>query len=285
MRRFLIVLVGATLLVGGRWPVAADPPAAPAARSWRVPYQFPAPRHVLVRMKLNGKGPFNFILDTGAPAVFISKAAGAEAGLVVDDKGWANIAELEVEGGIKLKDSRAVVEDPFQLTGMNRLNAMGRTLHGMIGYTLLARYRITYDFTDTHLTWTEIDWEPPALARMRPPGSKESAEMEAMAGFAKFATGLMGRRPDPVWQPRGFLGIELEERDGQVIVSRVQAGSPAADKLLPGDVLASADGSVVTGLAKLQEQAAKWKEGKTVTLIVRRGAERIEVDLVTGKGV
>lgn len=109
--------------------------------------------------------------------------------------------------------------------------------------------------------------------------------MEAMAGFAKFATGLMGRRPDPVWQPRGFLGIELEERDGQVIVSRVQAGSPAADKLLPGDVLASADGSVVTGLAKLQEQAAKWKEGKTVTLIVRRGAERIEVDLVTGKGV
>ena len=55
-------------------------------------------------MKLNGKGPFNFILDTGAPAVFISKAAGAEAGLVVDDKGWANIAELEVEGGIKLKD-------------------------------------------------------------------------------------------------------------------------------------------------------------------------------------
>ena len=28
--------------------------------------------HIVVRAKINGKGPFNFILDTGAPALFVA---------------------------------------------------------------------------------------------------------------------------------------------------------------------------------------------------------------------
>src|SRR5262249_26154942 len=44
------------------------------AKSYQVPYRLTATKHVLVRAKINGKGPFHFILDTGAPALFVSTA-------------------------------------------------------------------------------------------------------------------------------------------------------------------------------------------------------------------
>ena len=37
-----------------------------------VPYRLSKTQHVLVRAKINGKGPYNFIVDTGAPALFVS---------------------------------------------------------------------------------------------------------------------------------------------------------------------------------------------------------------------
>ena len=33
----------------------------------------------MVRTKINGKGPFNLIVDTGAPAVFITKTVAKKA--------------------------------------------------------------------------------------------------------------------------------------------------------------------------------------------------------------
>ncbi len=48
----------------------ADEPARP--ESIEVPYRLTVPKHILVRAKINGKGPYNFILDTGAPALFVS---------------------------------------------------------------------------------------------------------------------------------------------------------------------------------------------------------------------
>ena len=61
--RALIVVCVASLTAA--WLPAADP-----EQSFRVPYRITDTKHVLVRVKLNGTGPYNFILDTGAPSVF-----------------------------------------------------------------------------------------------------------------------------------------------------------------------------------------------------------------------
>ena len=44
-----------------------DEPPKPAVKSYEVPYRLTAVKHIVVRAKINGKGPFNFILDTGRP--------------------------------------------------------------------------------------------------------------------------------------------------------------------------------------------------------------------------
>ena len=52
------------------------------------------PKHILVRAKINGKGPFNFILDTGAPALFVSTKVCDKIGVKSDKKGWGKLRSL-----------------------------------------------------------------------------------------------------------------------------------------------------------------------------------------------
>ena len=100
MRVWLLGLIAAAVAsdaVGAAEPPAPVKEAAPV----EVPYRLTDTKHVLVRAKLNGKGPFNFILDTGAPAVFIPKKVAKKIGLEVDEKGWGDFDSFELEGGFE----------------------------------------------------------------------------------------------------------------------------------------------------------------------------------------
>ncbi len=126
-----------------------DPkPHAPPARdpqigqSFRVPYKMTGTNHFLVRIRLNGKGPFNFLVDTGAPALFVSTHAAKAVGLVPPkDDFWTVVDRLDFEGGPTLRGMKARVEDPFQLIGMNALGLPGHSIDGILGFTMLARTR------------------------------------------------------------------------------------------------------------------------------------------------
>ena len=48
-------------------------------RSYRIPYRITDTNHFLVRVRINGKGPFNFLVDTGAPALYISTETARNA--------------------------------------------------------------------------------------------------------------------------------------------------------------------------------------------------------------
>src|SRR6185369_5125756 len=63
--------------------LAEDPKDKP--QKFEIPYKLTDTKHVLVRAKINGKGPFNMILDTGAPAVFITKPLAKRIGVEVDE--------------------------------------------------------------------------------------------------------------------------------------------------------------------------------------------------------
>ena len=89
---------------------AADPvPKGKPAAAIEVPYRLTDTKHVLVRAKLNGQGPFNFILDTGAPAVFIPNKVAKKIGLKLDDKGWGEFDKFVLEGGLVVDKARTRV--------------------------------------------------------------------------------------------------------------------------------------------------------------------------------
>jgi hypothetical protein len=106
--------------------VRADDAVKTTVKSYEVPYRLTVPKHVLVRAKINGKGPFNFILDTGAPALFLATKVARKLGVESDSRGWGVIDRFEIEGGVVLKKVKGRIEDPFQIEGMNGLGGVAR---------------------------------------------------------------------------------------------------------------------------------------------------------------
>src|SRR5215813_7309941 len=130
MRRFL-PLVALGLLAP---PVSADEPKKAELESVEVPYRLTIPKHILVRAKINGKGPYNFLLDTGAPALFVAVSVCKKLGVEPNRNGWGTFDRFEIEGGVVLEKARGRVETRFQLEGMNGLGLGGAEVHGLIGY-------------------------------------------------------------------------------------------------------------------------------------------------------
>jgi hypothetical protein len=197
------------------------------AKIYHVPYRLTTTSHVLIRAKINGKGPYNFILDTGAPTLFVSTAVCKKLNISADEKGWGTFDRLEIEGGAVLEKCRGRVEDPFQLEGMNSLGLAGLELHGILGYTVLARFKLGFDFTQDKMTWQPLNFEPP-----RPLGMDEKSMpsgMEALGGVMKLLGAFMGKKSLRDAPPRGFLGLLLEESPAGVTAKEVLQEGPAAE--------------------------------------------------------
>jgi hypothetical protein len=266
-------------------PLRADEPRKADLKTYEVPYQLTKTQHIMVRAKINGKGPFNFILDTGAPALFVATKAAKKAGVEAGKDGWGAFDKFEIEGGVPVAKAKGRIEDPFQLEGMNGLGLAGAELHGMIGYNVLARYRIELDFTKDKMTWTELDYDPPQPKGLA--GSKGGLpELDAMGSALKMFGGLLGKRAKPEVVARGFLGLELAESGGQVTVKRVLENGPA-DKtgVRPGDRIIRFNGEKVEGGAGLLKLAASLTAGKDVRLTLARGDQEREVTVKAGEGL
>ena len=59
---------------------AEEKPPAKDTKTYEIPYRLTDTKHVMVRVKVNGKGPFNFIIDTGAPALIMTEAVSKKVG-------------------------------------------------------------------------------------------------------------------------------------------------------------------------------------------------------------
>ncbi len=278
MRWRLALACACAFAATGATRAADEPPPT----KYEIPFRLTDTKHVLVRAKINGKGPFNLIMDTGAPAVFITKAVAKKANAELDSKGWTNFDTFELEGGLKVGKPRGRVEDLFQLDGMNGLGIAGVELHGVIGYNVLAKYRIQYDFTADKLVMEEIPgFEPPALV---PLGTKGGGDLQAMGPLMKTLAALMGIKPNFETVPRGFTGV-LSEEDG-VTVKSVFAGSPAEKAgLKPGDRIISVKDTDVSDSQELLAALAKAAVGAKIPLTIKRGNTMKTLQLELGRGL
>lgn len=258
---------------------AADPPAR-----FEIPYRLTDTKHVLVRAKLNGKGPFNLILDTGAPAVFITKPVAQKVGVEVDEKGWGTFTRFEVEGGLKVDKVRTRVEDLVQIDGMNGLGLAGVELHGVIGYNVLAKFRVKYDFTADKLVFEDLPgFEPPAPERI---DAKGGDDIQAMGPMLKLLAALTGLKPNFEVVPRGFVGIEFDDAGGSVMVKKVLPGSPAEKAgFKPGDVIEAIKATNVGTGEDLAKALAKAGVGTKLRITVKRDGQTQELNLELGKGL
>jgi hypothetical protein len=273
------------LLSSLAWFVCLAPlGGAEPKQTYDVPYRLADSKHIVVRAKINGKGPLNLILDTGAPALFLTKAAGEKLGLKEDRRGWVTLGRLEVEGGATLPKARARIDDLAPIEAANGLGLAGVELHGLIGYTVLAHYRIELDFTRDKMKWTRLDFEP-ELPRAGGKGTMP-ANINALGALMKFVGVLLGKRGNAEAVPRGFLGVELSEAAGAVEVSGVVADGPAARAgLRAGDRVTRFQDRAVKSYTQLKRRADQIVAGETVRVVVKRNDKEKEIEFKAGEGL
>jgi membrane-associated protease RseP (regulator of RpoE activity) len=253
-----------------------------SAGTYQVPYRLTDTFHVLVRAKINGYGPYNFIIDTGAPAMFIETAVAKKIGLEPQD-GWATLKDLQIEGGVSIAKARARIETPFQLEGINGLGLAGARIHGMIGYNILARYRIEIDFSKDKMSWTELAYVPP------PPlvgGKGAAGGLDTLGAIMKFVGAWLGKKAAPDQVPRGFLGIRFADGDETPKVSGVLPQSPAAlADIRPGDILLRVGEQEVESIADAYGIIARHARNDSLPIQVRREDKKMNLVVKLGEGL
>ena len=254
------------------WPVV--PGALPAHRD----QPFPGPGAD------QRQGTVQLPSRLGRAALFVATETAKKIGLKpAKNAFWTPIDRLDFEGGAELKGVKARVEDPFQLVGMNALGLPGASIDGILGFTILARYRLEIDPTKDRMTWTRLDYEPrdpPVPDRKPGDDARRRLEMQAMNALGPIAKGLaflMGKQPEEERHPRGFLGLEWSEQ--------VEAGQTSASSRRRLERLACrrpagfkpAIGSFASRIARSRTRPARAalaevRPGDTVPLVVRRGS-------------
>jgi hypothetical protein len=273
---------------------AAQTPSTPteALQSYSVPYRLSDAKHLVVRAKINGRGPFNFIVDTGAPAIYLSKEAAQKAGVKPDEKDWGVFDRMEIEGGAVLEKMEARIEEPMQISSMNSIGLAGIHLDGVFGYSLLARFRIELDLTQPAMTWTKLNYEPPRLnlrELLSGPPITPSANYMEMEKLAKTLRSQFKRAAAEI-VTRGFLGIELAEKQEMVRVQAVLPRSPAEEAgLKAGDQITQAgmesgDLQAVRLSQEVRKLFAKVAPGDVVRIRVLRSNRPLTLSVRAGKG-
>jgi hypothetical protein len=260
-------------------------PQRPADKEYQIPYRLTLAKHIVVRVKINRKGPFNFILDTGAPALFVATKIANRVGVTPDANGWAKLDRFEIEGGLVIPQTHARIETPFQLEGMNGMGLAGVEIHGLIGYQLLAKYRMEIDFTRDKMTWVELSYKPSQPLGM---GLKSGGQggLEVLGVVMKGLGGLLGRRSSPEIVVRGFLGMTLDDGDEFPKVHSVLAQGPAGKAgLRPGDVVQRLNDRTVTSVADVLNLARRIPPGGEVRLTIQRGKEITTIRFTAEEGI
>ncbi|MDB5352509.1 MAG: trypsin-like serine protease with C-terminal domain [Planctomycetota bacterium] len=284
-----IVPIGLALCLAALAP--DDPKKAKApdvGTAYQVPYRLTLTNHYLVRVKINGKGPFNFLVDTGAPYLFVATEAAKKIGLEPAPKGeyWSKIDRLDLEGGATLKGLNGRVEDPFQLVGMNALGLPGASIDGILGFTILARFKMEFDPTKDRMTWTRLDFEPEDPFIPRNAEARQDPGVQAMSALGpimKFASVFIGKQPEDVLHTQGLLGIEL---DDTMKVVAVLPDSPAATAgVQPGDRVTKIKDKSIAARKGAHDAIAKIRPGDRVALTLTRDGKAVEMTLTAAEGL
>jgi membrane-associated protease RseP (regulator of RpoE activity) len=208
-----------------------------------------------------------------------------KVGVEPDKKGWGTFDRLELEGGVVIPKAMGRVEDIFQLKGMNALGLAGTELHGVLGYNILARYKMEFDLTRDKLSLTPLKFDPPAPESIGD-GKSMPAEIELLANLFKMIEPLL---KDKMAQPvvaRGFLGLELADGDGTVTVKSVLADGPAAQAgLKAGDRITEIQGKKIKNTEEARKLADAVATGDPVRFTISRGGNPQQITVKTGEGL
>jgi len=264
------------LFLGGS--VKAD---APDTAPTKVPFELLRTQHMTVMVKVNGKGPYRLIFDTGAPIILLTNKIAREAGVIPKTHknppfmlfgsiGQFKIKSLEV-GGLKADDLSTIVMDHPTVAAMAK--AVG-PIEGIVGFSFFARYRMTIDYQAKEMTFVPTTFEPPDML----------AKITALLLGPKAQAARQVVAPAGQW---GFrVGKETADEAAGVLVQDVLAESPAAQAgLRKGDRLLTLDGRWTDSVLDCYTAAGYVQPGAAGRLTVLRDGRELELTVQVRAGL
>jgi predicted aspartyl protease len=114
---------------------------------------------ILVDVYANGRGPFQFAIDTGTSTTAITPELAKQLGVASSPIGAATTGDAQAQvtagvlqsfqvGGARSDNLAVVVADFFAMLS----NAVGARLDGIIGYNFLRNYKVTLDYPNETLS-------------------------------------------------------------------------------------------------------------------------------------
>jgi hypothetical protein len=278
-------LLSAALLLALALPAVADTQKPADVKSTVIPFTLLKSGHMAVKVKINGKGPYTLIFDTGAPINLLNNKIAKEAGLLKGMKkplfslfgsmGDVKVKEIEI-GGLKAKGIAAIVMDHPTVGAISRaFQATVGPIDGIVGFPFFARFKMTINYKDKTLTFVPNGYNPPDV-------------MQAMQ--AALMSSLGGQDNAVVLSAPTMWGLTVDKKKGDdeagVTVTRLLPGGPAARAgLKEGDRLLTLDGRWTDSVADAYHAAAHAKAGKPVPAVVKRDGKEVTVQVTPVPGL
>jgi len=234
-------------------------------------------KHITLDIKVNGKGPYRVLFDTGAPMTVLNNKLAKEVGLPVG-RGLlggvpGEVKTLEI-GDLKAEKVPVVVMDHPLVELMSKEKDIGQ-LYGIVGFPFFARYRMTIDYKAKKMTFVPNGFHPPDVL----------AEMQATV------EGLLSGKPAPtVLAAAAQWGLVAEkaktDEDAGVTLKEVlPGGAAAAAGLKAGDRLLTLDGRWTDSIPDLYIAAGFVKPGTSVKVVVTRGKKEMTFTVTPTAGL
>jgi hypothetical protein len=246
-----------------------------------VPFDTLKTQHMTIQVKINGKGPFRMIFDTGAPFTLLNNKVAKAADVFPKDfkqpffaifgsVGEFKMKSLEI-GDLKVTDLSTMVMDHPTVGAI--ANALG-PIEGIVGFNFFAKYRMTLDYQAKTMTFVPTKYEPKNM----------------MDNLTSILMANQNPNNKKVLAPAGLLGFKVEKGNDDtepgVTIKNVFADSPAAKAgFKEGDRLLILDGRWTDSVADCYAAAAVLKPGAAVDATVSRDGKDVKLKLTPQSGI
>ena len=282
-------LLSAILLGCLVMPARADKPTLKTdeTKAVKIPFTLMPTGHFLVSVKLNDKGPYKLIFDTGAPMMLINNRIAKDSGVLEKNASAPLFSPFGAQAGAKAKTFEIgalkavdvpmmVMDHPTVRAFSNAFEKEHGPVDGIVGFPFFARYKMIVDYQAKELTMTPNGYQPSdvmeaLMKTIMGGGSKDSGKPRIVA-----ATGLWGI----------VIEKDLKDEEAGVTIKQVMPGS-AAEKagLKAGDRLLTIDGRWTDSIGDTYQAASAVKVGKAVPAVLKREGKEIRLMVTPTKGL
>lgn len=261
-----------------------QPDAGEAKKAIKVPIEILKSKHLAVQIKVNDKGPFRVILDTGAPVTIVSNRLAEEAGLLTEKTKKSGLGFFGARLPMKVKKLQvgdAVVENSELMIMDHPLvefagKVLGR-LDGIVGFPFISQFAATIDYQSEQLTLEPTSYKSG--------GSYFEMMMSLGLGMmfedAKPVKKILA--PQTLW---GFVPSNPNDKKNGIVIDSVMPGTPAAaGGMQSGDRLLVLDGTWTDTVEDCYRAAANVEIGQKVIAKIERNGQTIEVAVTPKVGL